>query len=168
MSENNRAWLPGPWLLHVDVYGDPVGQPRHRSTRDGRHYIRSKHPVRKWRQLIEDACREQWGSKPPLSGAIEVDMDFFFALPKDKKLREKRSGTPHTLKPDKDNLEKAVLDSLVRAGVIADDKNVFYGRTRKMWRADSGGSLIGFVPGLILTIRQWELVDDWRSSWRRS
>ena len=52
-----------------------------------------------------------------------------------------RIGTDHTHKPDKDNLEKAVLDVLEMCGVFANDSQVSRGPVEKIWGARSGLSV---------------------------
>ena len=59
------------------------------------------------------------------------------------KKKAEKLYTPHTQKPDRDNLEKAVLDSL-----FADDAHIWDGRTTKLWAKR---------PGLILTTAGTEL-----------
>lgn len=55
---------------------------------------------------------------------------FLFACPHSwsKKKQAAHHGKPHQTKPDKDNLEKAVLDAL-----LADDASVWDGRVTKLW-----------------------------------
>jgi Holliday junction resolvase RusA-like endonuclease len=54
----------------------------------------------------------------------------------------KKWGTPHTVRPDKDNLEKAVLDCLVKAGILADDSLVYDGSFQKVWAERGGLSVV--------------------------
>jgi Holliday junction resolvase RusA-like endonuclease len=49
---------------------------------------------------------------------------------------------PHTQKPDKDNLEKAVMDALTSIGIWKDDCQVYGGITEKYWTADKSGAEI--------------------------
>lgn len=75
--------------------------------------------------------------RDPLAGPIRepVIVDLIAMFPhKD----QKKWGTPHSVRPDKDNVEKAVLDCLVRAGVLKDDSLVCGGSVRKIW-AQRGG-----------------------------
>jgi Holliday junction resolvase RusA-like endonuclease len=144
----------------LEVPGEPVGQPRHRTTRKGRLYIPSDHPVRDWKENIEHLSRIEWNQRPPLTGALELKLLFFFRLPKSAKLAEERSGGPYTQKPDFDNSEKAACDALERAGVILDDKLIWKCSTEKSW-CDSGEPLagdpdrIGYQPGMLLWLSEW-------------
>lgn len=59
---------------------------------------------------------------------------FHLPMPKSwsKKKKAQMNGQPHQQKPDKDNLEKALLDAL-----CADDSYIYDGRVSKYW-ADAG------------------------------
>lgn len=69
----------------------------------------------------------------PITHAVRVDMLVMFPI-KDRA----RWGTAHTSKPDKDNVEKAVLDCLVQAKILQDDSLAFTGEFTKVW-AERGG-----------------------------
>lgn len=51
-----------------------------------------------------------------------------------------RRGMPHLFKPDKDNLEKAVLD-----GLFDNDSHVWDGRVSKLW-SDRGVLIVSEAP----------------------
>ena len=55
---------------------------------------------------------------------------FILPMPRSwsKRKRDDMDGKPHQQKPDKDNLEKAILDA-----VYADDCCVWDGRATKLW-----------------------------------
>lgn len=55
---------------------------------------------------------------------------FILPMPKSwsKKKKEEMNGRPHQQKPDKDNLEKALLDA-----VFKDDSAIWDGRVTKVW-----------------------------------
>lgn len=63
---------------------------------------------------------------------------FVLPMPKSwpKKKRDEMRGTPHQQVPDKDNLEKAVLDAL-----YGDDCRVWDGRVTKIW-GDEGHVMV--------------------------
>jgi len=68
--------------------------------------------------------------------ALRVDLVFCFGTDK-----AKLWGTPHTFVPDKDNLEKLVLDELKKCGFISgDDSRVSCGHVHKLWlpKAEEG------------------------------
>ena len=90
--------------------------------------------LKAWTQRIVTACRAHLrAGGQPLSGAIAIRTDCFFAS-KDSK----RHGQPHTNVPDKDNLEKAILDALQRGGILANDSAVAGGPLWKWWAAKAG------------------------------
>lgn len=57
-------------------------------------------------------------------------LKFFLRMPEgwSEKKKKEFDGKPHQQKPDKDNLEKAFLDSL-----CVEDKNIWDGRVSKFW-----------------------------------
>lgn len=70
----------------------------------------------------------------PMTGPVRVTIEATFvpAQSWSKKRRAAAMGGWHTQKPDRDNLEKAVLDGLNRIA-WADDSQVADGRTCKLW-----------------------------------
>ena len=77
-----------------------------------------------------------------LCGPLRLDADFLFDRPKRLMKRSNPGGEfEHTQKPDRDNLEKAVLDCLKTLGIFAeDDAQVCCGEVRKLWAAKGGQS----------------------------
>ena len=49
-----------------------------------------------------------------------------------------RWGTPHTFRPDADNLAKLALDAMMKAGLMADDSIVSSLLIRKTWAQEGG------------------------------
>lgn len=97
------------------------------------------------------------GVELPLDGPIAVGIDFFFPRPKTfpKRIRDAYPGPPrmipkgplpHMAKPDRDNLEKAVLDALVAVGVLRDDCIVCDGTVKKFYHAEDD------LPGAFISI----------------
>jgi len=135
------------WKLHsvIEVSGDPKGQPRHRSASfDGKARAYPAGSAEGWKIMVVIAAR---GHLPfaPLEGPIRIDAEFYFRRP--QRLRKKSSPAgfiPHTAKPDRDNLDKAVLDCLKQIGFIRDDCFVSDGKiTKRYTRIDSSpGALI--------------------------
>ena len=89
--------------------------------------------------------RDRWAKRPSVlryrAFADEVRMKikcipipyhvvFVIPMPKSwsKKRKVEMDGKPHEQKPDKDNLEKALLDAL-----YGDDSHAWDGRTTKIW-----------------------------------
>jgi Holliday junction resolvase RusA-like endonuclease len=100
--------------ITFSVPGDPVPQPRPRvSTRGGfaRAYVPKTHAVHAYRAAIAEAARAAGAGVH--GEPVAVVIDFVFARPKSH-LRKSgvRPDAPRLPRPDIDNLEKAVLDSL--------------------------------------------------------
>ena len=82
--------------------------------------------------------------------AIQVDITFFMPRPKKHYRTGKfsdilRADAPkiwHTNKPDRDNLEKAVLDCMTKGGILKDDCIVCTGTIEKKWANDKSGVYI--------------------------
>lgn len=118
----------------------PKARPRHVA---GRVVSTVKPAERVWRAAVERACRgaiESLGLPLPLYPAgvpFEARMLFTF-----RTADRDRIGTWHTQKPDKDNLEKLVLDVMVRCGLIADDSGANRGPVEKVWGHRPGVAVI--------------------------
>ena len=67
---------------------------------------------------------------------------FVIPMPKSwsKKKRNKMNGQPHQQTPDKDNLEKGLLDAL-----FSEDSHIWDGRVSKYW-GDEGAIIIKQIP----------------------
>lgn len=75
----------------------------------------------------------------PAEGALVVDVTWCF--PADGRA----DGTPHTGKPDADNLAKGLLDVMTRLGWWKDDSQVFSLHVTKIWSR---------VPGIRIDIEE--------------
>jgi len=139
------------------IAGKPVAQPRHRQAvrgfdkRTKRHiitnYLPSDHAVHDWKRLVrvELALAFKERGLLPIDQAIGVDLAFVMPLAKSKR-RKVNHRKWHEQKPDKDNLEKAVLDAL--SGIAwTDDAKVSCGMTTKVIAGD------GDTPGVAIRIR---------------
>lgn len=119
-------------MIHIHVAGTPRPQPRPRFWR-GRVISTGSQLVRLWRHLMEAEFRKHAPQGGPISVPVRVDCIAMFPTPK-----MERWGLPHTVRPDRDNVEKGVLDVLVKARVLKDDALVSSGSFRKIW-AERGG-----------------------------
>ena len=138
--------------IFFDVVGDPVASPRprvmHLGSARARIYVPST--ADKWKRLVRAAATSARGAERELLApgvAVEVHMAFRFARPRSHFRSGRfsailRPDAPrhHTQKPDRDNLEKAVLDALggfqgLPPLVWCDDCQVVTGRTMKRWAA---------------------------------
>lgn len=118
----------------IVYYGNPAGMPRMRTrrTRYGvLHYVPPNSPG----TLFRNAIRLKAQTQAKLTGPVCLRIECIFAMPvswsKAKKL--KHAGTPHTQKPDGDNVAKAVMDGLTGAGVWPDDAVVWSLEVIKVW-----------------------------------
>ena len=91
---------------------EPVGQPRHRiSTRGAfaRMYLPAENPVHAFKAAIRLAV----GKPVKIKGPIVVEIEAWFPRPQSKVWKRKAMPSYwHTVKPDADNVLKAVLDAL--------------------------------------------------------
>jgi Holliday junction resolvase RusA-like endonuclease len=143
--------------------GDPKAQPRPRAF--------ARQFGSKWQARVYEAgTAEGWKSsiaqsakvhcpEKPLTGPIHVDLIFFFRRPKNhfrsgKHSDELRKDAPrwHSSKPDRDNLDKAVLDALTQLGFFEDDSQVCSGTVEKRWVNKLG------LAGCSVLIRQHETI----------
>lgn len=136
------------------IAGLPKGQPRARSAK-GMKGVYDPGTADHWKMLVR-ASFEKALPEVPFDEPLRIDMDFFFKRPKvfNKRTREAYDGTKnipsgvvlHTSKPDRDNLEKAVLDAMVNVGYMRDDSLVVAGQVRKFYHARDGR------PGAIIVV----------------
>lgn len=144
-------------VIELFIAGVPVAQPRPRQAVRGfdkktkRHiitnYTPAEHPVHAWKRLVEVeltlAFRER--GLLPIDQAIGVDLVFVMPLAKSNR-RKVNHRKWHAKKPDKDNLEKAVLDALSEVA-WTDDAKVSTGVTTKVIAGD------GDETGVAIRIR---------------
>jgi Holliday junction resolvase RusA-like endonuclease len=146
--------------ISFDVYGIPKAQPRPRAfaRKMGNKYVArvfEAGTAEEWKSLIAAAAKPHTPPTPIL-GPVRVDLRFFFPRPKSHFLTGKnaaflRDDAPwwHTAKPDRDNLEKAVLDALTQLGGFwRDDSQVCDGWVLKQY---------GSHPGVMVSIGEKEV-----------
>lgn len=102
---------------------DIVPVPKPRQTRRDRW---KKRPAVMRYRTFKDEVRLRKVSVPESNGRITFVMPMPKSWPEKKK--QAMDGKPHQVKPDKDNLEKALLDAL-----FLDDAHIWDGRTTKVW-----------------------------------
>jgi Holliday junction resolvase RusA-like endonuclease len=118
-------------VVHIPAV--PVAQPRHRATSfagKARIYSPSNHPVTAFKATVRYAFQQVYKG-PPLTGPLRCSL--LFLMPRPKSLIWKRRDMPrlpHTSKPDRDNLDKAVMDALKGIAWI-DDAQVCQGELQK-------------------------------------
>lgn len=132
------------------VFGDPKAQPRPRAfvrkMNNGQHIARvyDAKTAEGWKSAVADAARG-CVPFPPIVGPVKLDIEFLFARPNAHYLKSGlRTNAPmyHTSRPDRDNLEKAVLDALTNIGMWKDDSQICCGEITKRY-VHSGEELAG-------------------------
>ena len=143
------------------VAGIPKGQPRSRACVRGKHAgVYDPGTANDWKGLIRLEARRAWevdGVGTPFTGPTKIDESFFFPRPGNhfgskKNVPYLKPDAPewHTGKPDRDNLDKAVLDALKNLGILSDDAIVCDGKPTKRYAAP------GATPGCHITIQEAE------------
>jgi len=79
-----------------------------------------------WQAMIQVACKQEWGNKPLIETAVEINLVFIRSypnkLPKRETSRERRLKEALVRKPDLDNIVKAAIDGI--KGIILKDDTV--------------------------------------------
>jgi len=132
---------------HVDGYvvsfvvdGEPATQGSMRSLGKGRPTIDSnRDKLEPWRATVAARAREAFGDRPPLAGAVELDVAFVFARPKahyrtGRHAGELKPSAPVYCdkRPDLDKLLRAIGDALTGV-VLVDDGLIVELRSRKFY-----------------------------------
>lgn len=148
----------GDGIISFKVNGDPVGQPRARgrafTPRGGgkpRAMMYNPETAKGWKTLITCVAKAH-RPDAPFTSPVSVNATFYFSRPKShyrtgRYAHELRSDAPmwHFVKPDRDNLDKALLDALTQVGGFwEDDCQVCDGTVRKMY---------GMSPGVHVQIK---------------
>ncbi len=116
----------------------PMGKGRPRlSARDGMPRVHTPAATKAW---ADTAAWYLKASRPgkPFAGPVEVALHFAFKRPeshftKASRALVARAPAYHLQKPDLDNLEKMMLDCLVKAGIMVDDTQVVEMHSKKTW-----------------------------------
>lgn len=144
-------------VCRVNVVGVPVAQPR--MTQRNKWKFKD-HPIHAWRNMVAHRVnRIVYGNdKFPCKSAFEANLTFRFIRPKchygtGRNAERVKPSAPivweHLVVPDRDNLEKAVLDSL--SGIVwHDDSQVVTGTTTKRYTEQ------GEEPGASIEIYRLE------------
>jgi Holliday junction resolvase RusA-like endonuclease len=125
--------------MRIFIPGDPVAQPRPTiSTRGGfaRAYVDAKHPIHAYKQAVRLAYVNAGGEI--LEGPVEVRITCWFSRPKSHSKKRSVAPEPKAIKPDSDNLGKAILDSL--NGIAYHDDSQVYSLQIEKWYIGVGGT----------------------------
>ena len=137
--------------MRYALSGEPQGMGRPRAVRRGAHVgVYTPGKSAEWTALAVAEIQAQ-GIEAPMAGLpVEVRIEARFSRPK-RLIPRSMGGSgpkstpvdpPHVSKPDVDNVAKAVLDALVRAGALADDRQVVHLDAAKRY-CDLSGELPG-------------------------
>jgi Holliday junction resolvase RusA-like endonuclease len=164
------APAPAPETIALDVKCIPKGQPRLKSAariQKGafgpvafvHHYTPDTADA--FKRAVQLAANRYSGRRH--AGPVQLDLTAYF--PRTEKKLIKGRGLveidhapgappgpiPMTAKPDRDNLDKVVLDALTEIGLWIDDAQVYAGRLAKFWCA------AGSPPGvrIVITLEPW-------------
>lgn len=131
-------------VMQIFIRGSARAQTRARHVQKGNTvvtYSSATKGLKKWRAdlIAQLKIAKRDLGLDPLEGALCVDMVFLMAIK-----QKSRWGQICYTKPDKDNLEKAVLDCMEKAGLFAvSDSQVGVGQQMKVWCApgDEGAEI---------------------------
>jgi Holliday junction resolvase RusA-like endonuclease len=125
----------------------PVAQPRVKATTRGGHAAvytpetvktslgRKPHPVVEFKYAVREAARKAMGGHPPFVGPVSLSWVALFPRPKTMTWKTKpMPRCPHIARPDRDNVDKALMDSL-KGIVLTDDCQVCAGSLAKLYCA---------------------------------
>jgi Holliday junction resolvase RusA-like endonuclease len=136
------------WSAFVNI--EPISATHQSSLRvlktiSGRFFLgkTSSSKIKRWISEFEREIVSKSLPKSPIDGPISVHISFRFGY--NKGIRKKDIGKIlwKTTRPDLDNMEKSILDSLSRVGVITEDKNVVLKSSEKCYCKK---------PGIYITI----------------
>lgn len=134
-------------LAEFFVSGEPLGQPRPRARimkigagRAAKFIPQIYNPADAdpWKRRVLSVA-EKHAPPAPLDGPVRVDEIFY--LPRPQRLYRRRDPDGPvvcTSRPDRDNLDKLILDALKTAGYFRDDAQVCDGYPRKLYHAKTG------------------------------
>ena len=124
-------------MIEITIPTVPVAQPRQRHANIGGHirnYIPKDNPVWAFKAAAQVAAAAAYQGQP-LDHPLRVDV--VFVMPRPKSMIWKRRPMPRApfgKKPDRDNLEKSLYDSL--NGLLwRDDSLICDGRVQKVYAA---------------------------------
>lgn len=129
-------------FVQIEIPGEPVAKARARTVRQkGRTHSYTPAKSKNWAEAASLLAKIEMRGKQRLSGAIMLDILAIFAIPEswpEWKREAALSGLiAHTVKPDRDNIEKNVCDAL--NGIVwIDDCYIIDGKIKKEYGENSG------------------------------
>lgn len=147
VGDSEAAQVPKPrGDVRLTVRGTPApkGSRTLGKRKDGTLYSRpASNAEHRWVEAVAAAAawRKAQPVGPELSAPYSVELTFMCARPH-------RPSHPHPTRHDVDKLARAVLDGLVRGGLLTDDRHVTVLSAVKTWAAAPGGE------GVFVVIRE--------------
>lgn len=129
-------------ILRAYIAGQPRPQPRARFV-NGRVVSTANKRAKVWKNAVVLALRRALQGRDRIDRPVGLWCEASFPAPN----KPERWGKPHGFKPDADNCEKLVADSLTKAGVIKDDALICEGSFRKVWAERGGLTIMLLEPG---------------------
>ena len=129
--------------LSVFIAGTPKAQPRARRSKQGGMY--DPGDAKAWKELVALAMK---ANKPDrlFWGPLKMEVVFYMPRPKNR-----QGDVWHYVKPDEDNMWKAVKDAITKAGCVwHDDCQVSWGDIKKVYTKP------GLPVGCRITISELE------------
>lgn len=127
-------------IIEFTVIGEPKAQPRVRATvrpgKNGKAFASVYNPDtnKAWKASVRREVKAAFKGRPPYVGPVKVTIDAFFDRPAWLDFAGcATEAIPMIDKPDRDNLDKAILDVMTECGVWHDDCQVCQGPVRKWW-----------------------------------
>lgn len=148
----------------VQVAGTPRSQPRPRGRaimpkHGGKPFVHVYNPdtSREWKKALISHVTPKIHGRRPWDQAVRVTIVAFFERPAWMRVPalECLTDLPYLGTPDRDNIDKAVLDALTVARVWEDDCLVFSGPTEKYYAEP------GYRDGVHVTVELLELHPDY-------
>lgn len=112
--------------VHIIIRGEPAPQGSKSKGKHGQMYESSAN-LQPWRNSVAWAAAKAMRGRPPLTGALRVEIDFHVRRPKSVK-----RAYP-SVKPDLDKYERATFDALGKGGAYEDDGQVCDSHSRKLY-----------------------------------
>lgn len=134
----------------LEVPGVPRPQPRPRVTKTGHAFNPTTEGLKAWKARLRIAAYK-FRPQEPWAQAVRVDVEAFFPRPKWLTNVLPQQALPMLERPDRDNLDKTILDTLTGLKYWKDDSQVYAGKLAKFYVA------AGHEPGAIVTITFVEL-----------
>jgi len=129
---------------HVSVTYQPtklvISRKTGKPTPDSLAWVRAN----EWYAAVRLAVQRYLPAEP-WSGPVRVCINVYFERTKELQKKKYPAGAiRHTGKPDRDNVDKSILDALTEAGLWLDDGQVCSGGVEKWYAAK------GYGPGVVI------------------